>query len=95
MTALLRAMAEKLIPGLPESLNIAILQQTDDDDTVGELTGSTATMTVSDDTAKKVSKTVLQQVMQSDTARNDVTRKIKRMYLSPLKSYCAFSVKTA
>lgn len=85
IAALLRAVAEKLIPGLPESLNMAILQQTDgdgDSDTVRELTSNTATMTVSEDAGKKLPKTVLQQVMQSDTARNDVTRKIKRMHLT-------------
>lgn len=71
-------MAEKLIPGLPESLRIAILQQKDDFD--GAHTATTGipaeTAITSEETEKR---TVLQTVLQSDVSRNDIARKIKSM----------------
>ena len=83
--ALLRAIAEKLIPGLPESLHIAILQQTDGEgNNFEEPTANMAAMSMSDDPDRKPSKSVLQQVMQSDTARNDLARRVRGMYLSLL-----------
>lgn len=58
-------MAEKLVPGIPHSTRIAILQQTDDneDDT-------------NDMGTAKQHVTVLEQVMSSDNSRNEVTRKM-------------------
>lgn len=56
-------MAEKLVPGIPHSTRIAILQQTDDNE--DEI----------NDTAEQ-HVTVLEQVMSSDNSRNEVTRKM-------------------
>lgn len=56
-------MAEKLVPGIPHSTRIAILQQTDDNE--DEI----------NDTAEQ-HVTVLEQVMSSDKSRNEVTRKM-------------------
>lgn len=60
-------MAEKLVPGIPHSTRIAILQQTEEE--AGEdSTGNIDT-----------GLTVLEQVMSSDSSRNEVTRKMERM----------------
>lgn len=56
-------MAEKLVPGIPHSTRIAILQQTDDNE--DEI----------NDTAEQ-HVTVLEQVMSSDNSRNEITRKM-------------------
>lgn len=62
-------MAGNLVPGLPHSTRIAILQQTEEEageDNTGNIdTGS--------------GMTVLEQVMSSDSSRNEVTRKMERM----------------
>ncbi|OQD82238.1 hypothetical protein PENANT_c022G00085 [Penicillium antarcticum] len=60
-STLLRAMAEKLIPGIPHATRMAILQQTDDQD--NEL----GTVTNQD-------KTVLESVLSSDESRNEAVR---------------------
>ncbi|EGD91913.2 hypothetical protein H112_00517 [Trichophyton rubrum D6] len=75
-------MADRLIPGLPERVKIAILQQTDvevdlDSDPVLLAGKGTAALQVNDEPSKKEPRTVLQQVLQSDTSRNEVTRKVK------------------
>lgn len=63
MAALLRAMADKLIPGIPHPTRIAILQQTEDEKTdVGTDTGHI---------------TVLEQVMGSDQTRNEVIQRME------------------
>ena len=77
-------MADRLIPGLPERVKIAILQQTDvevdlDSDPVLLAGKGTAALQVNDEPSKKEPRTVLQQVLQSDTSRNEVTRKVKSM----------------
>lgn len=60
-TALLRAMAEKLIPGIPHATRMAILQQTDDQENdIG--------------TAANQDKTVLESVLSSDETRNEAVR---------------------
>ncbi|EZF34717.1 hypothetical protein H109_00296 [Trichophyton interdigitale MR816] len=81
-SALLRAMADRLIPGLPERVKIAILQQTDaeidtDSDPVSLAVRGTEALHVNDEPSKKEPKTVIQQVVQSDTSRNEITRKVK------------------
>ncbi|KAF3481102.1 ATP-binding cassette sub-family F member 3 [Arthroderma uncinatum] len=77
-STLLRAMADRLIPGLPESVGIAILQQTDIDvDPLTLVTRNAAALEVGEVLAKKEPRTVLQQVVQSDKARNEITRKLK------------------
>ncbi|QKX62157.1 uncharacterized protein TRUGW13939_09314 [Talaromyces rugulosus] len=76
-STILRAMAEKLIPGISYLTRIAILQQTDaeikDEDPSG----------ISDTTRDKLSisdsdkgKTVLEQVMACDDLRNETKRKV-------------------
>lgn len=58
-------MAEKLVPGIPHSTRIAILQQTDaNEDEANDM--GTAEQHV----------TVLEQVMSSDSSRNEVTRRM-------------------
>lgn len=64
--ALLRAMADKLVPGIPHATRIAILQQTDAD-TNGNL----------DPESRNQHATVLEWVMGSDTSRNEVIRKME------------------
>ncbi|KAJ5614767.1 hypothetical protein N7528_008421 [Penicillium herquei] len=61
-STLLRAMAEKLIPGIPHPTRIAILQQTDDQDQSGSTYGL------------KLEKTVLESVLSSDETRNEAVR---------------------
>jgi hypothetical protein len=61
LIALLRAIAAKIIPGMPFSTKIAILQQTaaDDDDS-----------TVAPEEA--LQKTPLQYIIESDMSRNEI-----------------------
>ena len=71
--ALLRAMAEKLIPGIPHATRMAILQQTDDQDNdLG--------------TAQSQDKTVLEYVLSSDETRNEAVRMAECMYLQQIRS---------
>ena len=62
LPALLRAMAEKLIPGIPHSTRMAILQQTDEhhDKTFCE--------------DPNQDKTVLEAVISGDETRNEAVR---------------------
>ena len=65
--ALLRAIATKIIPGLPDSIRIAILQQTaSEDDAAGAL------LSVCADARDPMERTPLQYILESDTARNDI-----------------------
>lgn len=66
-------MADKLVPGIPEAVKIAILQQTD---------AETESLQLKSDAVvqKKGPKTVLQQVLESDVSRNEVHRKIERRF---------------
>ncbi|KAJ5712035.1 hypothetical protein N7488_006191 [Penicillium malachiteum] len=61
-STLLRAMAEKLIPGIPHPTRIAILKQTDDQDESWSTYGL------------KLEKTVLESVLSSDETRNEAVR---------------------
>ncbi|KAJ5162025.1 hypothetical protein N7492_007417 [Penicillium capsulatum] len=61
-STLLRAMADKLIPGIPHATRVAILQQTDGDDDSGGFVGL------------KLEKTVLDSVLSSDESRNEAVR---------------------
>ncbi|KAJ5088538.1 hypothetical protein N7456_012154 [Penicillium angulare] len=61
-STLLRAMAEKLIPGIPHPTRIAILQQTQDQDESGSSYGL------------NLEKTVLESVLGSDESRNEAVR---------------------
>jgi hypothetical protein len=60
--ALLRAMAEKLIPGITHATRIAILQQTDDHE--NNYVGANLNQ----------DNTVLESVLSSDETRNEVVR---------------------
>ncbi|KAJ5901603.1 hypothetical protein N7495_002131 [Penicillium taxi] len=61
-STLLKAMAEKLIPGIPHATRIAILQQTNDNDDFESTIGP------------KSDKTVLESVFSSDEVRNEAVR---------------------
>ncbi|PKY00201.1 ABC transporter [Aspergillus campestris IBT 28561] len=64
-STLLRAMAEKIVPGIPHSTRIAILQQTDaNEDESNDLWTGDRQMTV------------LERVMSGDSSRNEVIRKM-------------------
>lgn len=71
-TALLRAMAEKLIPGIPHATRIAILQQTDEDDGPGG------------NASLKLGMSVLESVLSSDEARNEAVRMADCEYPTPV-----------
>ncbi|KAL4970306.1 ABC-F family ATP-binding cassette domain-containing protein [Aspergillus stella-maris] len=71
-STLLRAMADKLVPGIPHPTRIAILQQTDAESQDGR-------DTFKDESQKqdeRESKSVLAYVMSSDHHKNDVRRKM-------------------
>lgn len=72
LVALLRAMADKLVPGIPHSTRMAILQQTDADSREGR--GSFDAGNQKLDEAEK--KSVLDYVMGSDHHRNYVTARM-------------------
>ena len=67
--ALLRAIATKIIPGLPESVRIAILQQTVSGD---DGNASKVSLTSRADTSDLMIMNPLQYILESDTARNDI-----------------------
>lgn len=62
LTALLRAMSDKLIPGIPHATRIATLQQTDEDK------GPAGNAWL------KPESSVLKSVLSSDEARNEAVR---------------------
>ena len=63
--ALLRAIAEKLIPGIPEEARISILQQTND-------SGDGAD-------AKANRRTVVEEVIERATAKDELEQEIQSM----------------
>ncbi|RDW90227.1 ABC-F family ATP-binding cassette domain-containing protein [Aspergillus mulundensis] len=67
-STLLRAMADKLVPGIPQATRIAILQQTDTESHGGHFE--------SEGREEKERKSVLDYVMSSDRHRNDVIWKM-------------------
>lgn len=66
--ALLRAIADKLIPGIPEGTRIAILQQTKLTDDDGDEDSRQA---------RKAEASVLQEVIDRATARDTIEQEIK------------------
>ncbi|KAE8392320.1 P-loop containing nucleoside triphosphate hydrolase protein [Aspergillus alliaceus] len=68
-STLLRAMADKLVPGIPHSTRIAILQQTD-----AASQEDLKSFALEDGEVQK--KTVLEYVLSSDHSRNEVVRKM-------------------
>ncbi|KAI9044029.1 ABC-F family ATP-binding cassette domain-containing protein [Aspergillus affinis] len=65
-STLLRAMADKLVPGIPHPTRIAILQQTD----------SAVQGSLQSENEESKDKTVLEYVMSSDRHKNELVRKI-------------------
>ncbi|KAI9768077.1 MAG: hypothetical protein M1840_005111 [Geoglossum simile] len=65
-STILRALAEGLIPGIPPTTKISILQQT----------SSTTTTNSIESSDEEQPKTVLQHVVESDASRNDILRDI-------------------
>lgn len=74
-TALLRAIAEKLIPGIPEETRIAILQQT-----------NAADVNVDDSIMNKAGETegptVLEDVIDKATAKSELEQEINGPFIS-------------
>lgn len=91
--AILRALAEKLIPGVPYSTRIAILQQTDAEiesstdgiDGLANLLQQNASISSSGGSQK----TALEQVIASDTTRSEVEKKIVGKHT---KSHCITAI---
>ncbi|KAI1958860.1 hypothetical protein LOZ58_004897 [Ophidiomyces ophidiicola] len=77
-STILRAMAEKLIPGIPNVVKIAIIQQTDAEECSLEAS-SLSSSHGEKSSHEKTPKTVLQQVLESDESRNDIMRKINTL----------------
>lgn len=72
--ALLKAIAEKLIPGIPEETRISLLQQTGVSDTNTDVRPEDA----SGGTGEPVqSRSVLEHVIEQATARSDVEQEIR------------------
>lgn len=78
--ALLRAMADKLVPGIPHPTRIAILQQTEIEDEV-----RTSGEQCEGEDRDRRNLPVLEYVMSSDRFRNDAVRKMNRKAASFLK----------
>ncbi|KAE8366315.1 P-loop containing nucleoside triphosphate hydrolase protein [Aspergillus caelatus] len=68
-STLLRAMADKLVPGIPHSTRIAILQQT-------ETASEDDLKDFAAEEAENKNKTVLQYVLSSDHSRNELVQKM-------------------
>ncbi|EEH09620.1 ATP-binding cassette protein [Histoplasma capsulatum G186AR] len=75
-STILRALAEKLIPGIPNSIRVSILQQTDGNQDALTEYALFATDGYGE-TGTNGRRTVLQEVMRGDVLRNDVERKIR------------------
>ncbi|KAG5300421.1 ATP-binding cassette protein [Histoplasma ohiense] len=75
-STILRALAEKLIPGIPDSIRVSILQQTDGNQDALTEYALFATDHYGE-TGTNGRRTVLQEVMRGDVLRNDVERKIR------------------
>ncbi|XXG99023.1 hypothetical protein Hte_005357 [Hypoxylon texense] len=71
-STLLKAIAEKLIPGIPEETRIAILQQTDAGDVSAD-EGSASTLSDSEDAA------VLEEVIERATSKQEAQQEIEAL----------------
>jgi hypothetical protein len=69
----LKAIAEKLIPGIPEETRVSILQQTDTQDVNTDVPPEDTTSQVKDVAG---SRTVLEDVIDKATARNELEQEI-------------------
>lgn len=79
LEALLKAVAQKLIPGVPILTRISILQQTDADKAVA---GGAPANNTSASSSPKLS--VLEQVIDNATSRNEIQQEIDG--IAPIKS---------
>ena len=75
MPAILRAVAEKLIPGIPIPTRISILQQTATDEAQHTSTGGGSSQSQSTPTAGS-QLSVLAEVIDRATSRNEIQREI-------------------
>lgn len=78
LTAILKAVAEKLIPGIPIPTRISILQQTSDD-------GSEPSSGSSSNQDRKIATSqlsVLEEVIDRATSRNEIQQEIDGKNLS-------------
>jgi hypothetical protein len=73
--ALLRAIAEKLIPGIPEETRVSILQQTNNEE-------ATAGSAVSPKKESASGRTVLEEVIDGATAKSELELEIKGKSMS-------------
>jgi hypothetical protein len=81
LLAILRAVAEKLIPGLSDSLKVSILQQRDDFEDPAEAVSFNPKSGFGEhEQTSGCRKTVLQTVLQSDWSRNDLSRRLKGLH---------------
>jgi hypothetical protein len=69
MIALLKAIADRLIPGIPENTRISILQQTDE----GEATADSA---VNSEKGSASGRSVLEEVIDGATAKSELEQEI-------------------
>lgn len=77
-TALLKAIAEKLIPGIPVQTRISILQQTDADlKKVHDVEGSEENANSWEERGSKLS--ILEDVIDRATSRNEIQHEINGM----------------
>lgn len=73
MTALLRAISEKLIPGIPEKTRVAILQQTNASDSNTDVLPEDA---LPQGKGSGSGRTVIEEVIDKATARNELKQEI-------------------
>lgn len=73
VVALLKAIAEKLIPGIPEETRVTILQQTEDGDS--EVEGILPD--ISSPRTKNEDDSVIEEVIERATARSGVQKEIE------------------
>ena len=74
--AILRALAERIIPGLPDGIRIAILQQTASDEVHPSKTYRSIGGEPEVESQAHTDRTVLQQVIESDQSRSAILHDI-------------------
>jgi hypothetical protein len=79
----MKAIAEKLIPGIHEGTRIAILQQTRDEDLNTETTAA-ATEIADSTSSSPEGRSVLQEVIEKATAKYEVEQEIRGQEDYPL-----------
>ena len=82
----MKAVAEKLIPGIPENTRISILQQTRADDANTDTPPGNGAIEKS--ATSSAGRTVLEEVVERATARHDIEREIRSKYSSLSAAKC-------